>query len=283
MTHRIIVLTQPRSGSTFFTSTIQSMMTGSLQDLYRASEWYLLSELEPINNIQVESVDNVRIQTQEPEETTVPLLNPEKVDRVEVTMDFDGRLERFINNCGSEYNKLIVAEDLIKACQEYHFDKDIIFRVFKSNITNNFEYFEYLKTVTDINIIHLVRENTLDVLVSRRRAHESNLWHAFINIDERVTVEIDLKLLSDELVKQEYLTWFVDTNYPNALKVKYSDLIGNFENTIKSVSDFCGLSGDYVPSGFKKINQLHKRDIIKNYDEVAKFLSGTKNEWMLYH
>ena len=274
MINKIIVLTQPRSGSTFFTSIVQSMMAGSLQDMYRSSEWYLLSELEQEEN------NSITPQADTIETTVIPT---KQTDRVEVTMNFDNRLARFIEFCGPEYNKLIVADNLLKAFQEWHFNNDIVFRIFKLYIEHNHEYFDYLKTVSDIKIIHLVRENTLDMVISRRVAHESNLWHAYVDINEPFRVNIDLKLLSDSLIKEEYLTWFVDSNYPNALKINYSSLVGDFDKTMKSVSDFCGLNGNHTSSGLKKVNPFSKKDVIINYDEVVRFLSGTKNEWMLHY
>jgi len=278
MNNKIVLLTQTRSGSSLLSSTIQSMLPGDSKDMRKASDWYLI--MGDIDDQAIQQYGNVRIQT---ESTLLPEKAQAVNGHIRVTDNYSNRLLKFINYMGSDYNKLIAADDILKAYQDWHFEKEFVFRVFKDYIMGGDNYWEYLKIANDVKIIHLVRENVLDFIVSRRVAHEHNLWHTYVGIDEPYRVNIDLKLLSDSLIKEEYLTWFVDTNYPNALKVTYSNLQHYFDKTIKSVSDFCGLNGNYTHPELKKINIFPKKNVIINYEEVAKLLVGTKNEWMLDH
>lgn len=271
MSNRIVVITQARSGSTLLINSIQSMLDGDMRGMNKATDWYLAS------NMSNQSTDPT-----EPPESTDPTV-PSGFSKQNLVLTSENRLIDFINHC-EDFNDIMKAFDHIRGFQEWCFKHNWVFRVFKSTLRRSlWHYWRYLAEDDTLKLIHLIRPNVLDLVVSRRVAHNSRSWHTFVEKTELYQVHIDIKLLKDTLEKEEFCTWYIDNNLSDVLRIEHNELVYDYNNTMNKVKDFCGLSKSFEHPGFKKNNPFPKKDVIINYNEVVSFLSGTKNEWMLYH
>jgi len=105
-------------------------------------------------------------------------------------------------------------------------------------------------------IIHLVRENYLDAIISSK-----------------------IKDLNKQAMKVRIANIFLSLMPNQVLNITYNDLRVNQEQTLSSISNFLELSlsqEDQFKSELKKSNNKSHRQIIKNYDEVNLALAETK-------
>lgn len=131
-------------------------------------------------------------------------------------------------------------------------------------------------------IIHLVRENYLDAVISGKIKDEQGVAHTKVKIEPK-EVYLEPSWLIKKLNKQEAkikaANIFLNLLPNKILKVTYNDLQTNREKTLQIIGDFLELipsQEDKFTSELQKINNKSHRQIIKNYEEVNWALSGTK-------
>lgn len=277
----VVVLTRPRSGSSLFCAGLQSAL-GGVSGSWLAGEWYLF--VDEVLGLDVGGGGGVGggVVKFDFIETTAPEVSRVSGSGGVVSSDFDlvGRRGAFADFVGPELDALLGCSDVVKAFQDWHFKRGLVFRVFADLIYHDFQYWEFLKFCSDVRLVYLYRENVLDRLVSNRLAHEFNVWHSYVDLGLRRVV-VDLKVLGDWLASDEYLHWYVVSNFPNRFSVSYAELSEDFEGVMGRVCDFCGLERSFSHPGLRRINRFSKRDVIVNFGEVEGFLRGTKWSWML--
>lgn len=143
------------------------------------------------------------------------------------------------------------------------------------------------KLVSDrYQIIHLVRNNYLDTVLSKINAKQKRIVHPTADIKVSAN-HLDPKALLRELNQQD---WTVKTArkllqaLPNpSIEVTYESLCLDKEKVLNEITQFLGISTDQITyqSELKKINKGTYRDKISNYEEIEKVLSGTKFERFL--
>ena len=131
-------------------------------------------------------------------------------------------------------------------------------------------------------IIHLVRENYLDAIISSKIKDEQGIVHTKVKIEPK-EVYLEpmwlIKRLNKQAMKIKTASIILSLLPNKVLNITYNDLRVNQEKTLSSISNFLELSlsqEDQFKSELKKSNNKSHRQIIKNYDEVNLALAETK-------
>lgn len=129
-----------------------------------------------------------------------------------------------------------------------------------------------------VRVVHLVRTNLLDVVVSQETARARKQFHAYTSdAVDRTAVQIRTDQLVGEL---EALQRSVDRirlllrllPVPR-IETSYEDLSG--DDALHAVFRFLGVTPRPATSRFAKLNQDPKEALIANYNEVERTLRGT--------
>ena len=136
-----------------------------------------------------------------------------------------------------------------------------------------------------VRVVHLVRSNLLDVVVSQETAQARRQYHAYASeaVDHSA---VDLR--TEQLVPQlEGLQRSVDRIRlllrllpAPSIEISYEEL-GRGDDTLAAVFDFLGVAPRRVTSRFAKLNRDPKHVLIANYPDVERTLRGTPFERFL--
>lgn len=148
----------------------------------------------------------------------------------------------------------------------------------------------FLKMIaSQFKIIHLVRNNYLDIIISRENAWgKSNNRVQHTNIDVKLKpIYLDTTTLLKEIKRLETRIrkhrLFLSMMPISTLQVEYEELCTNTDAVLSSIVNFLGLSSSEITykSNLKKINKGKYSEKIANYKEVENLLSNTKYENLL--
>lgn len=136
-----------------------------------------------------------------------------------------------------------------------------------------------LKSMNDLGVIHLWREDYLGVIRSLEVAKNKNDWDSkspTINI----SVNIDPQFCLDVW---KYLDWgytYVRELFSKRhfLEITYEDLKDNQENTLDKILDFLGTNRMKLSTSLKKQNTTPLNEGIENYGELKCYFKNTKWE-----
>jgi len=135
-------------------------------------------------------------------------------------------------------------------------------------------------------IIHLVRENLLDVVLSEHRAARTGLAHTTQAV-EQVAVKLNVVELHRRLVFlsrcMSMTRWALRALPLDFRELSYEQLTTNPQAALESVMQQLGILSDGVcfRSERQKISSGDYRGKIENYDEVHRALAGTAFEDLL--
>jgi hypothetical protein len=140
-----------------------------------------------------------------------------------------------------------------------------------------------------IRIIHLVRQNHLDVMLSYASKAKIGRSHLLVgqSAPDKLQVELDTRLLIRQLMWLERqqniargLLRFCRLPY---LEVAYEDLLRDRPFYFRLIADFLYLdSPEQMPqSPLTKIRKAGHREVIANYDQVKEVLADSKFAGML--
>lgn len=131
-----------------------------------------------------------------------------------------------------------------------------------------------------IKILHVVRDNALKTLVSRISARTRKLYHSIEDIEaEKVYLPPRKLLKSLAQILDEGEQWkrlAADNPY---IKISYESFLVDREQVLRDALGFLGV--EYVASmssDLKKINPENLSDVVENFDEVTRLLTGTRYE-----
>lgn len=137
-------------------------------------------------------------------------------------------------------------------------------------------------------VIHLVRENYLDIVISRASLKQNNAAH--LKSENKIKIKpITLdgsRLLTDIFIQENMLknTKILLNILPlPILEITYDSLCRSRDKTLSCVANFLGIqsSGIIYDSQNIKINKGSYRQKIANFEEVKNVLAGTKFEKFL--
>lgn len=140
-----------------------------------------------------------------------------------------------------------------------------------------------------LRVVHLVRINLLDIILSAETARARKQFHAWEGHNvETPIVNIDPETILSTLKTIEFRVrvarWMLTLLPINRIEISYEQLMAD-PSLIDDIFTFLGVSvqpGSPTPaSKFKKLNTTRKSDLIDNYAEVERVLRGTRFECFL--
>ena len=131
-------------------------------------------------------------------------------------------------------------------------------------------------------IIHLIRENYLDTVISGKIKDELGVAHTKVKIEpKKIYLEPSwlIKNLKKRDRKRKLANMFLAIMPNQVLNITYDNLCIDRAKTLKLIADFLSLDSsekNIFNSDLKKINSKSHQEMIQNYEEVKSALSGTK-------
>ena len=127
-----------------------------------------------------------------------------------------------------------------------------------------------------IKVILLIRENVFRNAISDLRARSTGIYHYQ---DDGEPSNALSKLLVDTNALQGKMQHIIDQNKKleaivsgmDHIKIRYEDLSA-WDDTIRSITDFLGVSNQHVPEAARKLNPESISDMVENFDEVRNWL-----------
>ncbi len=148
------------------------------------------------------------------------------------------------------------------------------------------DLYEYISS-KDVTIVHLIRENALDIVLSKETAVQRGVFHSR---DKESTSAIKVRLPVDQLITQlvaqrRAVERAKETFRGGGLRymeISYEHLLAD-EMNFQSILCFLGLPlvSAGLGSPLRKLNLASHRELIENYDAVAELLRGTSFEELL--
>ena len=154
--------------------------------------------------------------------------------------------------------------------------------------------FILVKLVTSrFKLIHLVRENYLDILISRASAKKNMIFHSthMSGSDSgkfKASVELEVSTLRTNLTRYrrnaKLIRLLLRATPLPVHEISYEEMAADREKVLKSVSKYLSVpfSPDYFHSELKRLKTGDYGSKIKNYEEVKNALRDTDFEYLLY-
>lgn len=135
-------------------------------------------------------------------------------------------------------------------------------------------------------IIHLVRKNYLDILISKASMKQHGYVHLKSNIDT-LPVTLEISSLLQKLSFREFVSITIQkllNILPNSvLEISYESLCSDKTKAMSHITDFLEIPSkeiEYI-SSLKKINSGSYHKKITNYEQVKEILEGTRFQNLL--
>jgi len=174
----------------------------------------------------------------------------------------------------------------LRHLERYPGDNEAIgFKLMYLQLCRTPEIFLYF-LMNNYKILHLIRENYLDVLVSGAVVRKTGIPHTTQAI-EAPKVTLDIPSLLRKLRRQDAILKLAKlalklSRIP-VIELTYESLCEDREGTLAKVENFLGIEHGGVShwSERKKITGDSLEEKVENYEEVKKVLEGTKFEKFL--
>lgn len=155
------------------------------------------------------------------------------------------------------------------------------FRLMYYQLQRGFGLPAYLK-VRGVSILHLIRHNHLDVILSHEAIKNRKYYHASQQADVApLQIQLEASTLLQRLQERdseirEQRRFYASLGLP-CHEISYEALCADRDAHLREAFDFLGLPpGDEVlHSPLKKLNPRNRRELIANYDEIEDVLSGS--------
>lgn len=259
---KFLIITQPRSGSAWFMSYLNSH-----PQIYcpRLPTLFSKYNLSPVKRFKPRflQVDN-------------PISPYYKYRSGSLKRQFAHRFNR---------NKLVY-EFLSEMYVKHQNVEAVGFKVNYSQIRKYAATISWVKQ-NDVRIIHLIRNNLLKRLVSHKIANTRNLCHSTESV-EPIKVYIDPVALKEDFKRRQkrfarYRKRFIDVFEVPYIEVAYESLVSDYDAQIHQVLEFLDIDKRIpLTSELVKVNPDSLEDIIENYSEVKQVLINTEFEHFLY-
>jgi len=137
---------------------------------------------------------------------------------------------------------------------------------------------DYIVEHTEIKIIHLQRENLLEIVCSIARANINNLWHTYQAVETN----------RFSLAPVECLTYFKSIHRipmrargllktHQVLDLEYNQVDSDFQGSMSRIFAFLDVDTEMKTSKkLAKISQLQPNEEIINYQELKEYFHGTQ-------
>lgn len=132
-------------------------------------------------------------------------------------------------------------------------------------------------------IVHLVRENPIDVMVSYALAKQNKRFFTEQEVENQ-KLHLDPQNFKKDVEKQDFkvgLARIIVAIIPNpVLNITYNELRQDKDGTLDRITQFLGVPSveqtEGVESTLKKLNQKSHAEMIENYAEIKAVFQGTK-------
>ncbi len=134
-----------------------------------------------------------------------------------------------------------------------------------------------------IKVLHVIRENLLKTLVSRTAAKTRNMYHTADEVEvNKVVIPTSRLIDSLDRIQREIDGWKELSYNTPYLPVTYESFTREREPEVLRILDFLEVSSvENLTSSLQKINPDNLSEVILNFEEVKRVLSGTKHEiWL---
>jgi LPS sulfotransferase NodH len=147
---------------------------------------------------------------------------------------------------------------------------------------------DYIERSDDIKVIQLLRSNTLKRFVSGERLRQTKIVSTE-GVERKVRLEIDTETMLERLRRlkdQDSLSQEIVARLPRerVLELSYEDYFSSPQRTAEINADlfrFLDVEPISAVSGQKKIGSDRLDEIVRNYPEFCRTVSGTEFEGML--
>jgi len=139
--------------------------------------------------------------------------------------------------------------------------------------------------ISRFKLVHLVRQNFLDIYISREVASQLAILHSNLldpsstAEDRRVRIDTDMMLADLKRFKRnsEIFRHFLKLLPIEVLEVSYEELVDTHSQVLEKLGLFLGIAVDSqsLHSGLKRLGSGSYREKIENYGEVHRALIGT--------
>jgi LPS sulfotransferase NodH len=138
-------------------------------------------------------------------------------------------------------------------------------------------------------VVHLIRSNLLDSVISWETAHARQLFHPQVgDVIAPTRVELDSKHLLQRLDYHEYAislarSWIRNLRLPYT-EAFYEELTGpRKDEMLARILAFLGVkqTAETLATDLVRANPTDHRQLLANYDEIRTTLTGSRFEWML--
>lgn len=146
------------------------------------------------------------------------------------------------------------------------------------------DLWEYLQDDDQIVIIHLIRRNYLERLVSFRKAQLTGHWGEGATgghgVDVPIRIEVNPMELRKDLEAADRFETDTDFRFSNHrhLKIIYEDLVCDAPKALADVSKLLGIKHAALATKTRKQNKQPVRSSIRNFEELRSKFIGTKWE-----
>jgi LPS sulfotransferase NodH len=175
----------------------------------------------------------------------------------------------------------ILLEYMDRYFDEYPGDYPFVgYKIMYDQLVKRMEVF-YPLIKQDYKIIHLVRQNFLDILISKKHMNKSKLAHSNVAV-KMEKVYLNPKTLMAELgfldFKLRVFRTIVSLMPNQSIEICYEDLSADKGKVLSSVLDFIGVTteAEKLDGEFVKMAKGTYAEKIENYEEVVQRLRGTR-------
>ena len=154
------------------------------------------------------------------------------------------------------------------------------FKIMYNQIQDNPEVM--LKLLQDnYRIIHLIRQNYLDIIISRTAKKQYHIAHSRTVQSQTKQVTIDTSYLIEDLDRctrnNKLFSSLLKIMPLKVLEITYESMQQDYNKVLCSVADFLEVDSESIvfKSDLKRTNKGKYADKIANYEEVVETLSGS--------
>lgn len=170
---------------------------------------------------------------------------------------------------GYDLNKLV---DLV-------FYRCNAFKILYCQLPRNYPVWDYLASMKDIKIIHLIRDNYLEMIVSLMSSYNTGIWQRTSEcekIDDK-PIYLDPIFLSEffefmNFETEHYLSLFED--HPQIV-IRYEDIF-DWDRTINKVQEFLEIPRCHIAPKYLKRTRLSLSKLVQNYRDLYSYFANTK-------
>lgn len=126
----------------------------------------------------------------------------------------------------------------------------------------------------DFLIIHLVRKNISNMIISHFLAESNHSWIGKKYSNRKIKIDPEIFCKKYIWLKEQQISWAANLN--QCLTIYYEDLCENWDDNINLILDYLGVSRTTIKKAIEKQSAGDHRSYVENWNEIESML-GTLN------